>query len=244
MVSPLLARVRSIAAPLFRADSGVLIAAAALLVAALVFVKTVDEVVEGETDWVDHHIIHWIAAHPAPGWFEEFMRDCTAFGGSYVLSLVTLAVGGFLWLRGERRALAFLLTAVAGALILSLALKGIFHRDRPHILEHRSYTVTTSFPSGHSMLSAAVWLTLGVMLARLETSRYLKAYFILIAIGISFLTGVSRVFLGVHWPSDVLAGWMAGTVWAMTCLFVMRHFQHRGKIEPPTSHGADGAQAR
>ena len=224
---------------LFRADAGVLIALSTLLVAGFVLLKTIDEVVEGETQWVDRHIVEWIGRHPAPQWFEEFMRDCTAFGGTYVLLLVTVAVGGFLFIRGERRALAFLMMAVVGAIVLSLALKGIFHRDRPQILEHRSYTVTTSFPSGHSMLSAAVWLTLGVMLARLERSRYLKAYFIGVAIFISFLTGVSRVFLGVHWPSDVLAGWMAGTVWAMVCLFVMRYFQRCGHIEPPTDRGRE-----
>ena len=224
-----------------RFDAGLLVAASTLVVCGYVLVKVIDEVVEGQTDWVDHHIIEWIARHPGPDQFEEFMRDCTAFGGSYVLTLVTLAVGGFLLIRRERRALVFLLVAVGGAFALSLSMKYFFDRPRPQILEHRSHTLTSSFPSGHSMLSAAVWLTLGVMLSRLEKSRYLKAYFILIAILISVLTGISRVYLGVHWPTDVLAGWMAGTVWALACFFALRYFQNRGKIEPPTSHGVEDA---
>lgn len=219
------------------ADTGILVAVSALVICAYVLVQVIDEVVEGETEWVDRHIIEWIARHPGPAQLEEFMRDCTAFGGSYVLILVTVAVGGFLLIRRERHALLFLLAAVGGAFFLSLSMKYFFDRPRPTILEHRSHTLTTSFPSGHSMLSAAVWLTLGVMLSRLEKSRYVKAYFIVIAILISFLTGISRVYLGVHWPTDVLAGWMAGTVWALMCFFVMRYFQHRGKIEPPTSTG-------
>lgn len=226
---------------LLRADIGLLIAATALTICGFVLWHVIDEVIEGDADHTDKLIVHWVAVHHGPNWFNEFMRDCTAFGGIYVLALITLAVGGFLWLRRERRAMTFLFVAVGGALALSLALKGIFNRPRPTIIPHESYTVTTSFPSGHSMLSAAVWLTLGVMLSRLEKSRWLKAYFISIAIGISVLTGLSRVYLGVHWPSDVLAGWMAGTVWAMVCFFALRHFQRLGKVEPEAAHGVEDA---
>lgn len=163
------------------------------------------------------------------------MRDCTAFGGMLMLALVTTAVAFYLVLRKQYHALVFLLSAVVGAAVLSMLLKGMFQRERPDILVHRSHTMTTSFPSGHAMLSAAVWLTLGVLLSRLERSRYVKAYFILLGVFISFLVGISRVWLGVHWPSDVLAGWMAGTFWALFCWFVLRYLQQHGQVEPPTA---------
>lgn len=215
-------------------DGAILLGVSTLLVAGYVFAQTVDEVTEGESDWVDQHIVHWIASIDAPRWFEEFMRDCTAFGGMLTLTLVTVAVGIFLLLRRQYHALTFLLSAVIGAAILSLSLKGFFHRDRPTILEHRSHTMTSSFPSGHAMLSAAVWLTLGVMLARLEKSPWLKAYFIGVGLFISFLVGISRVWLGVHWPTDILAGWTAGTIWAVLCYFFIRYLQGRGQVESPT----------
>jgi undecaprenyl-diphosphatase len=173
----------------------------------------------------------WVKHLDAPKWFDEIMRDCTAFGGVFVLTLTTLAVGVYFGAKRLWHALAFLMTSVIGAFILSMCLKRLFNRPRPDIIEHGSYTYTTSFPSGHAMLSAAVWLTLGVLLARLEKSPWLKAYFILLGLFISFMAGISRVWLGVHWPTDVLAGWAGGTVWAIACWFLARYLQHRGTME-------------
>lgn len=215
-----------------RLDGAILLGVSTLLLAGYILVETIDEVTEGESDGVDRFIVNFIAGLDSPRWFEEFMRDCTALGGMLVLTLVTLAVGVFLSLRRQYHALVFLLSAVCGATLLSLGLKEFFDRDRPTILEHRSHTMTSSFPSGHAMLSAAVWLTLGVMLARLDKSPFMKAYFICVGLFISFLAGISRVWLGVHWPTDVLAGWMAGSMWAVLCYFFMRFLQLRGKVEP------------
>ncbi len=215
-------------------DGAILLGMSVLLIAGYVLVETIDEVTEGEADWVDHAIVRFIASVNAPNWFEELMRDCTAFGGVLVLSMMTISVGVFLVIRKQYHALTFLLMAVVGATILSLSLKGFFHRDRPTILEHRSHTMTSSFPSGHAMLSAAVWLTLAVMLARLEKSPFMRAYFIGVGLFISFLVGISRVWLGVHWPTDVLAGWMAGSIWAVLCYFMTRYLQRRGTLERPT----------
>lgn len=217
-----------------RLDGAILFVTTALLVAIYIFAQTVDEVIEGEADWIDHRIIEWIASVDAPRWVEEVMRDCTALGGMFVLSFVSLAVVVYFSARRQFHAVILVLVAVIGALLLSLALKGFFHRDRPTILEHRSIVMTSSFPSGHAMLSAAVWLTLGVMLARLEKSPYLKAYFIGLALFISFVVGISRVWLGVHWPTDVLAGWTAGSIWAALCYLLTRYLQRRGKVEQPT----------
>lgn len=226
-----------------RLDGAMLIAASAMLVASLILIKTIDEVVENETDWFDHRIVEWIASVHAPGWVEEIMRDCTALGGIFVLSLVSLAVIIYLYARRQFHAVVLVLVAVIGALLLSVTLKGFFHRDRPTILEHKSFVMTSSFPSGHAMLSAAVWLTLGVMLARLENSPWLKAYFIGLALFISFAVGISRVWLGVHWPTDVIAGWTTGSIWAVLCYFLTRYLQHRGTVERPTGSAlADGSK--
>jgi undecaprenyl-diphosphatase len=115
--------------------------------------------------------------------------------------------------------------------VLSTALKYFIDRDRPALVEHRSVVYTSSFPSGHSMLSAVVYLTLGSLLARIMPGRVLKLYFLALAIGLTFLVGVSRVYLGVHWPTDVLAGWTGGLVWALVCWLIARHLQRRGKVE-------------
>jgi undecaprenyl-diphosphatase len=87
------------------------------------------------------------------------------------------------------------------------------------------------------MASASVYLTLGALMARFESHLVLKAYIMLCALGLSFLVGVSRVYAGVHWPSDVVAGWAAGTAWASACWIVARKFQRKGAVEksPPAA---------
>jgi undecaprenyl-diphosphatase len=166
-----------------------------------------------------------------PPWAAEVGRDLTALGGVAFLVLVTAAVAGFLLLCRKYHALAFLLLAVGGGLLLSTLLKGRFDRPRPDVVPHLSYVGTSSFPSGHSMLSAVVYLTLGALLARLVQPVRLKVYFLAVALLLSFLVGCSRVYLGVHYPTDVLAGWAAGLAWAVLCWLVARYLQQRGAVE-------------
>jgi undecaprenyl-diphosphatase len=211
-------------------DIAVLVVTMLLLLAALGFILVADEVGEGDTQRFDDWAVRALRspsdpANPlGPPWLEEMARDMTALGGVLTLTLVTLVVAGYLWLNGQRRAMVFLLAATAGALVFSLALKGFFDRPRPQLVPHLSNVATTSFPSGHSMLSAAVYLTLGTLLARLVKPRRLKLYFIGVAMTLTFLVGLSRVYMGVHYPTDVLAGWMAGLGWAMLCWLLARHF--------------------
>jgi undecaprenyl-diphosphatase len=161
----------------------------------------------------------------------EAGRDLTALGGIAVLTLTVAAVLGFLWLRKMYGAAWLVLLATSGGLIASMALKHLFQRDRPSIVPHLSIVSSSSFPSGHSMLSAVVYLTLGALLARFVEQRRMKAYFLLVALALSFLVGVSRVYLGVHYPTDVLAGWSAGLAWALACWLVARYLQRRGAVE-------------
>jgi undecaprenyl-diphosphatase len=110
-------------------------------------------------------------------------------------------------------------------MLLSNLLKDLFHRARPALVPHESYVFNSSFPSGHSMLSAVAYLTMGALLARAQTRRRLRAYLLLTAGLLTFLVGVSRVYLGVHWPTDVLAGWTAGVTWAI-CWFLIARRLH------------------
>lgn len=201
------------------------------------FAELADEVMEGETSSFDERVLLAMRspgdrADPlGPKWLEEIGRDLTALGGMVVLTFLTFTVTGYLWLDGKRHAAVFVLAAVAGGLLLSLALKGGFERDRPALVPHGSYVHTTSFPSGHSMMSAATYLTLAALLARVNLRPGLKAYVLLLAVLLTGGVGVSRVYMGVHWPTDVLAGWTAGATWALLCWLLARWLQRRGKVE-------------
>lgn len=222
-----------------RHELGSLLAVSGISLGTWVFVEVADSVGDGDTQGVDRALLLWLrtpgdVSDPiGPEWLEEVGRDLTALGGIAGLSLLTIAVVGHLLIARKPRAAAFISASVAGALALSFALKHSFNRPRPDLVPHLSIVHTSSFPSGHSMLSAAVYLTLGALLARLQTSLVLKAYVLLWALFAAFLTGVSRVYVGVHWPSDVLAGWAAGATWAALCWLLARKLQRRGEVEKP-----------
>ncbi len=163
----------------------------------------------------------------------EAARDVTALGGLAVLSLLTAIIAGFLSMDGKGRMALFMCAAVGTGLIVSLVLKDSFHRERPEIVPHGDYVSTDGFPSGHSMMSAVTYLTLGALLARSRERKRIKAFAILLAVPITFAVGLSRVYLGVHWPTDVLAGWTAGGVWALLCCILA---QRQRTIERETEH--------
>jgi undecaprenyl-diphosphatase len=212
----------------------IMIGAAVLL---LVFVVLASEVVEGDTRAFDERVLLALRASgdPAdpvgPRWFEEMMRDFTAIGGTGVLVLMVLAVAGFLTLTGKGHAALAIVVAVAGGTLLSQTMKWAYARPRPELVPHGAEVYTASFPSGHAMMSAIVYLTLGAMLARTQSGQAVKAYIIAVAIFLTVLVGASRVYLGVHWPTDVLAGWALGALWAIACWLAMLWLQSRGQVE-------------
>ena len=183
-----------------------------------VFALISDEVIEGGTQAFDRKIL-LAMRHPGdlapigPPWFQEAARDITALGGVTVLGVFTVITAAYLALDGKRRMALFVIASVASGFVVSTILKDAFHRARPDIVPHAVTVSSPSFPSGHSMMSAIAYLVLGALLARSQERKALKAYFLLVAAFLSFLVGVTRVYLGVHYPTDVIAGYLTGTVW-------------------------------
>lgn len=181
---------------------------------------------EGDTHQIDEKLLLVFRSPQdsqlplGPGWFQEMMRDISALGSTITLWLCTLLTGFyFIMIKKGHRAL-YLIGAVATGTVLSNLLKLGFDRPRPDLVPHGSLTYTASFPSGHSMMAAIVYLSIGALLAQAQSGRNLKIYFMSISLLLTILIGISRVYLGVHWPSDVLAGWLAGAICAMSFWFI------------------------
>ncbi|WP_296720657.1 phosphatase PAP2 family protein [Erythrobacter sp.] len=210
---------------------------AAIAAAIWGFIELAEAVLEGESHALDTRLLlalrnpEDISDPIGPGWIEEVGRDFTALGGVGVLTLLTLAVAGYFLLNGKRRAMWLMLAAVGSGLLVSTLLKQGFDRPRPDLVPHGSIVYTSSFPSGHSMLAAVTYLTLAALLVRVQPNRALKSYFLVLAVLLTLAVGISRVYLGVHWPSDVLAGWTVGASWALMFWLIARRLERRGQIE-------------
>jgi undecaprenyl-diphosphatase len=192
------------------------------------FLELADAVKEGESHRIDEWLILALR-DPAdksdplgPKWFEEVMRDFTALGGYAILTPLTCLTAIYLWIRDRPRVAMLVLLAVVGGVLLSSILKTYFARPRPDLVPHGSYVLTKSFPSGHAMMAAITYLTLGAVMAEAEKKRTLRIFFLGLGILATLVVGISRVYLGVHWPTDVLAGWCAGAAWALCCWTVAR----------------------
>jgi undecaprenyl-diphosphatase len=167
--------------------------------------------------------------------FEEAVRDITALGSFAVLSLVALATVGFL-IAGKKYAEAGMMAfAAIGGQVLSEVLKAYFDRPRPDFVAHIVETTSASFPSGHAMMSAAIYLSIGAMLARIQTKRRLKTYIHVTALLLTLLVGASRVYLGVHYPTDVLGGWCLGAAWAILCWSMLAWLTRSKDDAPPVA---------
>jgi undecaprenyl-diphosphatase len=192
------------------------------------FLGLASEVMERETRWFDETLLLALRnpvdrADPlGPVWVEEMMRDFTALGSIGVLTIIVLGVAGFLVITRRRTEALMMVSAVASGNLFSMVLKGFFGRSRPDLVPHGSEVYTSSFPSGHSMMSAIVYLTLGVLIASRHSDPRAKVFIMAVAVLITGLVGISRVYLGVHWPTDVLAGWALGTAWALLSALTIR----------------------
>src|SRR3954447_11512185 len=190
------------------------------------FVALAGEVMDGDTQAFDTRILRALrdpsdVSKPiGPMWLEGSLLDLTAIGGPTVLGLVVASVAGFLVLQTRYRTALVVVLTSAGGDLLDTVMKHAFDRPRPTIVPHLRVVYSTSFPSGHAMESAIVYLTLGAILMRAAQSRTTKLYILAIAVLLTVLVGVSRVYIGVHYPTDVIGGWIIGFVWASICWLV------------------------
>jgi undecaprenyl-diphosphatase len=208
------------------------------------FVSLADEIVEGETEAFDRAVLLFFrSGDPSdpigPVWLEEAVRDVTALGGNLVLTFVTAAVIAYLLLAGKRGVAFLVFVSVAGGTLLASLLKFFFQRARPDLVPHGAEVYTASFPSSHAMMSAVVYLTLGALLARVEVVPRLRLYFLALAAILTAMVGISRIYLGVHWPTDVIAGWAIGSAWAMLVWLAALWLQRRGRIADEGALPAD-----
>ena len=205
--------------------------------AMLFFAAFVDRVVEGDTRAFDESVLLALRDpnNPSytigPAWVQIMFRDITSLGGYAVVMLISLAVVGYLLMDGKHGAVLWVLASVGGGAVLSNVLKLAIERPRPDLVARLVEVNTTSFPSGHATLAAVTYLTLGALLSRVEARRRAKIYVLTVAVVLTFLIGVSRIYLGVHWPTDVLAGWCVGAAWAMLCWRLALALQRSGRIE-------------
>ena len=192
---------------------------------------------EGDTRQFDEWVLSALRQEADPGrvkgpwWLQAGAEDLTALGSPTVLGLTVLAVTGYLFLHGLYRNGLFIFSASVGGWVLNWLLKAAFERTRPDIVPHLREVMSSSFPSGHALTSAAVYLTLGALLMRIAEGRLAKYYCIAIAMFLTFLVGSSRVFLGVHYPTDVIAGWLIGMTWALLCWVVERTLERRAGLK-------------
>ena len=184
------------------------------------FVAIAEEVRENEVERIDTFLLLMfrnpddVSDPIGPPWFEDTVAQITTLGGYPVLVLLVASVVGYLLISRKFGPALFLTVSIVAGTLLSQLLKLAYDRPRPDLVEHLVQTHTASFPSGHATMSAVVYLTLASLIVRLVDDIAVRVYVVCVAVLLAVLVGVSRVYLGVHWPSDVAAGWALGAAWA------------------------------
>jgi undecaprenyl-diphosphatase len=208
-------------------------------ISAWILLKTLPKLYKGRLEAIDNHLLR-VLRHPenpaipiGPKWLPQAAQDVTSLGSGTDLTIATAILTGLLCIDRRFRAAGFLLSSLGSGLLLCQTLKGYFLRRRPDVVPHLARFDAASFPSGHSMGAALAYLTLGSIISRQVAGPTAKAYLLSVALALTLLVGMSRVYLGVHYPSDVLAGWAAGLLWSGACAQTARWLQHRGDVEPP-----------
>ncbi len=217
-------------------DLLMLLAAAALAFGTWAFVKIAELVTDSDNNGFDEWVLlsvrnpQDIADPVGPKWFEEAVRDITSLGGVAVLFLLVATAASFLVICRRYRTAFFLVLIIIGGECISLMLKSYFDRPRPNVVPALAYVQSASFPSGHAQLSAIIYLSLGTVLARVMPRKPQRVFILSVAMLMTLMIGASRVYLGVHYPTDVLAGWTVGITWALFCWFAARALQRSRAI--------------
>jgi undecaprenyl-diphosphatase len=192
-----------------------------LLATAGLALHIAEEILEGDVFASDRAILLALRDPADPGtpigpaWLRQSAVDVTALGGFTLLWLFGAAGVIYLLMRRRRAEAAWIAASLIGSALINSALKSFFHRVRPDVVPHLVDVSSASFPSGHAMSSAAIYLTLGVMLAETDPRPVGRMFIMGFMTLLSVAIGCTRVYLGVHWPSDVVAGWCFGATWAL-----------------------------
>ena len=218
------------------------------------FLAVMGEVREGDTYRLDSRILLALRRQGelgvpiGPRWLQETARDVTALGGFTVITLAVVVAAALLWLHRRRVQAAVFVAAVLVGQALAELTKHLVGRNRPDLVPHLDQVYSASFPSGHSAMSPIVYFTLAGILAAGEANRAAKTLLLAVAALLVLAIGASRVYLGVHWPTDVLAGWAMGTAVALVATLVLHrlapHRARRGSppAEPPVAPQPGGKE--
>ncbi len=199
-----------------RLEPGLLLAIMGVMGAVWAFLGLTGEVRELETTAFDEKVLLAFRVHnnlselAGPRWLQEAGRDVTALGGFTVLSVLTILAVALMLMLGRRTQAAIFAAAVVFAQVAAELVKHIVNRPRPELVAHHDLVYSSSFPSGHSVMAPVVYLTLAAIVAAGSARRSIKLTLVIGAAVLVLAVGVSRVYLGVHWPTDVLGGWTMG----------------------------------
>lgn len=211
----------------FRAAVGIFLIAGAIAAALglWAFVQVAELVQDGATEQFDNAVMVWVRDHRIP-WLERFMIEMTALGNWTVVGMVGAVAALFLTLTRHKHSAALLVVSTAGGVIINGALKAAFSRPRPDLFEWQTLATSSSFPSGHATAAALVYGTVAYLAARLHKRRWARFLTMFGALVFILLVSASRVYLGVHYPSDVLGGVISGLAWAAFCMATLEAIQH------------------
>ncbi len=214
-----------------RAEFVALGALAIVTLGIMTFVEIADDMTEADGQAFDQMVLHWmqpVAGAPrGPWWLHEAAADLTSLGGISVLTLFALVALVFLLILRKRLSAFLLVVGLAGGVALSEGLKAMFERQRPPAAYQAVETLNASFPSGHALLSTAFYLTVAVLLTRAFPKKRVKAWVLGVGITFALIVGMTRVYLGAHWASDVMGGWCIGAAWAMALWLVSYAVERR-----------------
>ncbi|HEX8693987.1 MAG TPA: phosphatase PAP2 family protein [Longimicrobium sp.] len=218
----------------FYAAIGVFLIAAVvvILIAVFGFAELAMNVAEGETQAFDDSVLLWLDRHASP-MLTGIALDVTALGAGTVVWTVVVIASFFLWHTRHRFSAVLLWVAMVGSALISSSLKAFFDRPRPDLFPWRApYAGESSFPSGHSMTAMVAYFTLAYLIARLEPTRALKRFTFFVATVIILGVGLSRMYLGVHYPTDVIGGFFTGLAWASFCALSMEALRYFATRKP------------
>ena len=232
--SALYTRFKAHILPVIRERRLLLLAGLSVLLAVFGVVELTDDVLEGDTQALDETVLQWFrhadGTPIGPSWLPLAAQDLTALGSHSVLTLICVLAVGLCLMARRFDVLAMLTFSGVGATVINFGLKALFARPRPSIVEPLVDVHTYSYPSGHALMSFALYLSFAAVTAELAAGFRTRAYLVCGGLLIAGIVGMTRIYLGVHYPSDVIGGWAIGGAWALLCWIVAVLIKERRQV--------------